>query len=1054
MYRCVISNVKRLAWRQALQPGLAVLQLFLAGQVSALDPGKSIFQFNCRNWTRQNGLPVDKVSAIAQDKDGYLWLGTQDGLVCFNGLEFSVIPINLPSAQGHDVEKLITSHSGDIEFTVKNGGFGSYNGRVFSSIGDERWTQTGAGATMIMEARDGAIWTGAAAGFGRWLATDPAGSFFSSYTNYGTVYSACEDASGRIWLGTGERGLLCWEQGHIVQIQDGSVLRNALIFALVAGQNDQIWIGTTAGLYCYTHGRVEKIYGVATEIKALLLDRHGVLWVGTGGSGLGRYENGNFDFLTKSDGLVSNFITSLFEDAEGSLWVGTVDGVSQLSDLKFPIISGNEGICVGSAHEVCASKKGGLWIGLDNGLSYFDGRTAINFTNESVLPNHYIKLCFEARNGEVYVEDGDKTISILAAGHLTARLTNSMWVSAFAEDSKSVLAGIGAGDSLYRVQNGKIIHYTYPDGVAPEYYWINNLCVAKDDTLWVASQNGIYHLQSGGVKRYGAANGLGGDNALWIFEDVDGSLWAGLATGIARIKNGVAKSIKPENGLADTWICSIVPDDYGYFWFSSSRGIFRATRKGLNDFADGNATRVDCELFNGLEAIKSTGRTDQENSGCKTSDGRIWFPCPWGVVMINPGQVPVNQIAPPVQIYRVLADGKELPSTGYIVVPPGKGQLEFRFDALSFISPEKIQFRYQLEGFDNDWVNSDGRRQAFYANLRPGRYVFRVSAANADGIWNQTGSLLHIELRPHFRQTLWFQLLCGSVAVAALAGIYAWRIRHLEFKQRALQKARDALETEVTHRTAELARRTHLLEIEIAERERMQHEIERVHLQLLDSERLRAVEAERSRIAQDLHDDLGSSLTEIGVLASTGTRSSGPEENSSGLFQTIGTKARLLIGALDVIVWAVDPEENSLQSLADYLSGYVADFLNNSDIACRFRIPVALPDTALNGRARHDLFLAIKEVLHNIVQHARATEVEFKLGVSDSSLEIVVTDNGCGFVPGPSEGHGLKNLVARLAKMRGYCTVTSRVGQGTQVRIQLPLGVVGSRPKTDTTFVR
>ena len=617
----------------------------------------------------------------------------------------------------------------------------------------------------------------------------------------------------------------------------------------------------------------------------MLVDRAGTLWVGTVGCGVARGKNGNFEFLSKADGLGSETVTCLHEDAEGSLWIGTRDGLSQLSDLKLPIVSSKEGICEGSAHQVSASQKGGLWIGTDNGLSYFDGQGAVNYTN-MILPNNpYVKLCFEARNGDVYIEDADKNIGILSNHRLTPALNCPIWISAIAEDSKGILVGMGTGDGLYRIQNGKLVHYTYPGGGAQEYFWINNIFVAQDDTVWVGSKNGLYHLQANSIDRYGATNGLSGDNALWVCEDRDGTVWAGLATGIARFKNGQVKNIRPENGLADNWIYAIVPDDCGHFWFSSSHGIFRASRESLNAFADGKVAHIDCEMFNGPEAVKSTGRTDQENSGCKTRDGRIWFPCPWGVVMIDPAHLPVNRVAAPVHIVRVLANGREYPLNRDAVVPPGEGQLKFQFDALSFIAPERIQFHYRLDGFDNDWVNSEGRRDAVYAGLKPGRYTFHVIAANADGIWNSTGAVVRVELRPHFQQTAGFYVLCGGLGLGLLAGIYAWRVRHLQLRQRALQAARDQLESEVSHRTAELAKantslqreveehrqtsaqlakRTQLLEAEISERERMQLEIERVHQQLVEASR----RAGMAEVATNVLHNVGNVLNSVNVSAS------------------------------------------------------------------------------------------------------------------------------------------------------------------------------------------
>ena len=859
-----ISFLKSPVWiRKFVLAVVLALQFLVLPRGLTLDVAKTLSQFNCRNWTRQNGLPVDKINCVAQSRDGYLWLGTEEGLVRFDGLEFQTMAVELSSGQGHDIRNLTACKDGKIIFSVNNGGFGCYNGTNLSAMGGEGWSEAGmeVDASAIMEARNGMLWAATAKSVARWSVANRAGSFIDA-TNTGLVISFCEDAAGGIWLGTAGDGLYFWAEEKLNPIRD-ETLEKLNIFALAADSTGQIWIGTDHGLKQWAHGQVVNVPEFNWEIKALLVDRQGALWLGTSGAGLARYEKGKFTFFRKADGLCSDYVTSLLEDTEGSLWVGTRDGLSQLSDVKFPVYSINEGIGDGTGHSVAASKNGGLWIGTGLGLCYFDGSAATNYAAESLFSNPYIKLCFEARNGDVYVEDGERNIEILSGGRLLSRLTNSAWTSAIAEDAQSVLIAAGSGDCLYRFQKGKLNHYQYKDGVPPDYYWINNLFIASDGAIWVASKNGIFRLQNGAIQHWSTANGLSSDNVLWVCQDAEGSIWVGLASGIARIKDGLIKNIKPENGLADSCIYAIVPDDCGWVWFSSSRGIFRIRRTALDDFANGKIERIESEMFNGLNVVKSTGRTEQENSACKTLDGRIWFPCPWGVVMIDPAHIPVNRVAPPVHITRVLANGKLFPTADTIIVPTGRGDLQFDFTGLSFIAPESIQFRYQLEGYDSGAETAKGRRQVFYTHLKPGRYRFHVTAADADGVWNQTGDSLNIILRPHFQQTTGFYCLCGGLVLALLGAVYAWRFRHLRAKQRELQESARRLEEEVRKRTAELADRTQSLEKEVEERKRMQLEIERVHHQLLETSR----QAGMAEVAASVLHNVGNVLNSVNVSA-------------------------------------------------------------------------------------------------------------------------------------------------------------------------------------------
>jgi ligand-binding sensor domain-containing protein/signal transduction histidine kinase len=1115
------------ALRCAFLTVVAGLVLLLPGRGFALDPARSVFQYNCLNWTRQNGLPTDKVSTITQTKNGYLWLGTQNGLVRFDGAEFKVIPINLPSAQGQDVKRLITSSDGLIRFAINHGGFGGYDGQKFSPLGDDRWSRPGMDADTIMEARDGAIWTGADLGTGRWVEDNPAGSFFHNTTNAGIALSFCQDASGRIWQGTPEHGLFCWTDGKPVPVPS-RILAKKVISALAADGQGRLWVGTDVGLWCYTQGRMGESPLPESEVKALLVDRHGILWLATSGQGLGRCANGVFTFLTKADGLGSDYLTSLFEDAEGSLWIGTRDGLSQLTDVKFPIYSNKEGLGQGSGHMVTASKNGGLWISTDLGFTHFDGRTATNYLPPALSPSRYVKLVFEAANGDVCTEDGDKNISVFSGNRLLARYPCPDWATAFAEDATSLLVSVGTGDSLFRIQNGKLKHYQYKDGLPPDYYWINNLCVAKDGAIWVASKNGLFRLQDGWVRHWSASDGLSGDLVQWICEDVDGSLWAGLTTGIARLKNGQIKNIRLENGLADNLIYAIVPDDCGSFWFDSGRGIFRVSRQRLNDFADGKTNQIECELFNGLEAVKSTGRTDQEFSGCKTLDGRVWFPSPWGVVMIDPAHLPTNLVAPPVHIDQVLANRRPVAAGKDIVVPPGPGELEIHFTGLSFIPPQNIRFRYQLEGWDKGWVEAGNRHEASYSNLKPGRYSFQVIAANADGVWNLTGDSLKFDFRPFFHQTIWFYLLGVWLALAILAILYAWRTRRLHLKQQALQQSRDQLEAEVNHRTTQLAtanaslqheveehrrtgallaRRTQLLENEITERERMQHEIESVHRRLLEISR----QAGMAEVATNVLHNIGNVLNSVNVSATLvvdNVRNSKVsyvgkvvallDEHAAelGAFMTVDPKGRQLPGFLSQLAGQLLNEQQqavkeleSLRQNIEHIKDIVAmqqGYARISGVTETVRLSDLVEDAlAMNAGAltQQGIELVreyaaippisiekhkVLQILVNLISNARHAcddsgrpdkVIRLQVARNDFGQQIAIQDNGVGI---PSEnltrifshgfttrksghGFGLHSGALTAREVGGTLTVFSQgPGQGATFTLTLPLQPPGT----------
>jgi len=794
-------------WLRRIALGCAI---FLpAGSLLALDPAKSIYQYNCQNWTRQNGLPADVITGVTQTKDGYIWFGTQKGMVRFDGMEFKLVTITLPGSQNQTIKSVCRAKDGGLWLSIGLDLFGLYDGRRFSPIDDQRWAGTSTESTFVFEASDGAVWTGSAQGLGRWVKGKPQESFFDE--NYRShIMCFAEGARGRVWVGTVEQGLLCWQRGKLSAFPDES-LKKDNIFAVTESSNGQIWVGTGNGLHCYDPNFLPiQLPNFYNEVNSILVDRHGMVWVGTPGAGLARYKNGEFTWLKKTDGLVSDAVSALYEDSEGSLWVGTRNGLSQITDVKFPIYSDREGLPSSSVVSVSARHEGGLWITTEKGLSCFDGQRLVDFTNNAALRQQWFKRVFQASNGDLYITDDQKRLLKVSGGKVAATYTNQNWPTGMVEDGKSFVVAVGG--SLFRIQDGKMSPFAYGDGKEPIYYWIFNICRGRDGAVWIASNNGIFRIINGVARHWSTGEGLSDNNVSCIFEDADGVIWAGLDSGIARIKDGQIKNITSKQGLADDNIYEIVPDALGNFWMDSIAGILRASRKSLNDVADGKTDHVTCQLFDGLESIKFTGHTKREPVAARTPDGRIWFPNPQGLAMIDPAHFFTNSVVPPVYIEQIRINGAEVQDRKALSLPVGGGRMEFHFAVLSYIAPQKAKLRYQLEGFDTDWIDAEGRRSVLYNSLRPGRYCFRVQGCNADGVWNTAGDSFAVELPPAFYQTAWFLGLCVLVGLAGLGLIYRWMLYRAESKQRRLKEANDLLELKVRERTAELAKANEKME--------------------------------------------------------------------------------------------------------------------------------------------------------------------------------------------------------------------------------------------------
>ena len=710
----------------ALLAGLCFLALG-ARPALALDPSLDLQQYNSRIWNRQNGLPVGSITAVVQDKDGYIWLGSSAGLVRFDAVEFKLHDLHsVASLSSSIVTSLAPARAGGVWAGLENNAFGFYDGRAFSFYGERHPEAKDLNIRALVEGKDGSRWLAAEGKIGR---MDPAGRWETipaadPSTNQPLNFSCIQEGGrGRIWLGTYGQGVYLWQDGALTRIADPE-LDKMIVLCFAEDSGGMLWIGGREGLRCYdvNQRRLEApVFGM--EVRALLIDRHDVLWVGTSGHGLIRRRQGNYDSLPNlRGGIEGDYVQALAEDHEGSLWVGTRGGIAQLSDVKFPIQPATPDPAAKTAIGVSASKNG-VWIaGAGGGASLFNPETKAYWTLPG-LPQAPAKRVFEATNGDIYVVLGTHDLAVFSGGKVAAVHTAPQMVVGMAEDARGVVVSVGG--ELYRAGPDHLRPYEFKGPDQPRFDWIYNLAPGRDGALWVATANGIFRVVDGAFRHWASAEGLSDLRVMWICEDPDGVVWAGLPSGLARLKDDRVRLIRRKDGLFDDNVYAAVPDDLGNLWIDSGRGISRATRRELNDFADGKIPRVRCAVFDGLESVKVVDKAGQERVGCKTSDGRVWFPGPRGVVMIDPAHVPLNRVPPPVHISRVLANHREI-DLARAVVPPGEGRngLEFHFDALSFVASQKTRFRYRLAGHDRDWIEAEDRRMAFYTSLPPGRYTF------------------------------------------------------------------------------------------------------------------------------------------------------------------------------------------------------------------------------------------------------------------------------------------------------------------------------------------
>jgi ligand-binding sensor domain-containing protein/signal transduction histidine kinase len=992
-----------------------------AGDRSPSLAASRIRQYSSRLWQSDSGLPHNSVQTILQTRDGYLWIGTRLGLARFDGVRFRVLD-EIPELKKQSITALCETKEGLWIGTEK--GLVRWNSEKFQSY-DQTNGLAGNSVTAICEGKDGSAWIGTRSGLTQWKN----GKFtnFSEKGGIKVIRSICEDKQGTLWLATSD-GLHQLKEGIVTLPYTPPVLEKE-VRVVRLDQAGNLWVGSNNGLFRKSERGFDRFYENVGSISgniisALHADRSGQFWIGTY-SGLHRLVDGKFRPEKNSDGTVFDQVNAIFEDREENIWIGTKEGLTRLKARPFTAITAQQGLIHNNVMSVLEDKNGVFWSGTwGGGLNKLSGGKITAYTVESGLVNDLILSVCKRRDGSLWFgADFDGGLYRLQEGTLSRYGTNDGLAQAavrtICEDRQGNL-WIGTSQSLYFFRDGKFTHYTTTNGLAGVP--VRVICEGPDGALWIGTDAGLNRFHEGRFTAYTQQHGLSDNKILSLHFDHDNMLWIGTGNGgLNRFHGGKFTSYTTAQGLRSDEIFEILEDDDGFLWMSCLNGIFRVGKKSLDDFDRGKITSIPCTSYgktDGMVSLQCNGVS--KPAGWKARDGRLWFATTKGLVVADP-KVKANETPPPVVIEEVMADKREVlgfrfqvsgngqhlkPETetlGTLSIPPSHGELEFHYTALSFQDPEKNRFKYKLEGVDREWVDAGGRRVAYYNNLDPGRYEFRVMACNNDGLWNSSGATVALALQPHYAQTWWFKfsLALGSLSLAAAGA-------------------------------------------RLVTRKRMQRKLERLEQQ-------HAIEKERIRIAQDMHDDLGARLTEILMLTDlTRQKKSQPDEVESQTLKTT-TAARDLIRNLDALVWAVNPRNDSLDNLATYFCQYADKFLSNTRIRCRLDVPLNLPHAPFSSEARHNSFLVLKEALNNAVKHSGATEIWLRIKITGSQLQISLEDDGKGFSAEEIRrfGNGLANMRRRVEDIGGKFAITSRTGAGTHVQLQIPISAEGMRQHLD-----
>jgi ligand-binding sensor domain-containing protein/signal transduction histidine kinase len=984
--------------------------------------GSGAQQLTFRSWQREQGLPQTSVRALAQTRDGYLWVGSEDGVARFDGVRFVSFGLREGLRSG-SVRVLFEDSHGVLWIGTAAGGLTSWREGQFATF----TTLDGLPAnsiTALAEDPEGRLWVGTETGLAvrQNARFEPAtaGDFKGKH-----ITTLSEDRHGAMWVGVASVGVFRWTEGKFVPLTDASVdslLKDS--HCLLEDNVGRIWVGAGDDVVLCREGNQWHRYRIPRHlarpyIGALAQEPDGTVWAGSVSEGLFRFKEGRLTAINASSGLSDNSVESLLVDREGNLWVGTGGGLTRVRRSTLSVFGQNEGLGYGPVQGLAEIAPNVIWAGKpSDGLYVWNGRSFSRLLAANLIPGQTEGITLlKARDGSCWVGGGrgfwhfDDPKAADAGTEISALSgLNVMCLTETAD--KGVWAGTREGE-IWREAHGTWVRETN----YAQSYPITAMVEDAQGAMWIGTEGGgLYRFRGGGRTRFAKGGRLLSDWIRTLHLDAQGALWIGTAGGgLSRWRAEELATFTTREGLPDNTISQILEDDAGRLWLGSNRGIACVRKIELEELTAGKVAAVYPQVYGRAEGMPSEECTGGFfPAGLKTESGRLCFSTLKGIVVADPHTRTADTPAPPVVLEEMLIDGvpaeskpaggavqsdalkgPDLTCTNQLVVPPGKHRLELRYTGIGLTAPERVRFRYQLEGLDLDWVEAGARRTAFYNYVPPGTYQFRVIACASSGAWNEAGASLFLVVLPHFWQARWFIVLTGVGVLGSVGGV-----------------------------------------VRIVERRKNQRRLKQM-------EQERALELERARIARDLHDDLGSSLTRISLLCDLAKA----DKDSPSLVEThaqkISQSAGQTVRALEEIVWALRPGSDSLQSLVEYITHFATELFEGDTTHCRLDLPQEIPSKALPPEMRHNIFLIVKEALTNALKHAQAREVHLAVRASPTTLEIRVQDDGCGSAPevpkAKGRGQGLGNMRQRAGAMGGTLKVESTVGKGTTITLTITL---------------
>jgi len=936
------------------------------------------------------GLPGTVVTAALQARDGYLWVATPSGLARFDGSRFvAFYAASTPGLPGDLIHCLHEDRRGVLWIGTDRG---------LASFADGRFTRMGlegVAVRALAESPSGALWVGT---WDRGIfvkrrnhALEPVTSAELPETL--RVRALHVDSHEEVWIAEERsRGVLCLSRDGALRRIDGDGGALGEVLSICEYPAGTLWLGTKRdGLFRLTGDKLERCadaVGAGTSpIYDIRAARSGGLWLA---AGVLKYaESAERPVFETVSGLPNRNVQALGEDSEGGLWLSAgAEGLTRMRELPYQLLSVRQGLPTDNIKNVAEDPQGGLWLATqESGVVHVDVSGGVKRQRgKAGLPGGDTAVVYPARDGTVWV--GISSHLWVGREGEWRQIPEMRFVRGLFEDRRGAMWIGTESDGLFRFEQNKFTEIKTDSGA--HIALATSFAETADGALIVGTwRTGIWRIDAGASTARDCLHGFPGHEVRAVHVDREGRIWAGInKRGLIVGESGKWWNPPTSHQALGGSVSAIVEEDSGRLWLGTLSGVLWAQKEELAAWMRAPAS---APPVHALPAGDETGTipvwSGAQPVAWRTTDGDFLFATRRGVLAIDPHRVVLNRTPPPVHVESVLVDRRSMDPRAVVRLPPGTRSLAIDYTAPTFVQAGRVLFRYKLEGYDADWVDAGTRRAAFYGSLPAGDYVFRVVACNSDGVWNETGAKVAVIQLPYFYQTAWFAWLL-AVAVALIAwGLYRWSNRQLRLK------------------------------------------LERL-------ERERAMENERRRIAQDLHDDLGASLTELGLFAEAQRKTAAATEEPA--LNYLSQRSRALVSSLDAIVWAVNPANDSLDHLVAYIGELFQELFRSSAIRVRMDIAPQIPRLPLSAEERSDIFLTTKEAMNNILKHSGATETLLRVRMHDSELTITLQDNGRGFDPqvaASAGGNGLTNMRTRITRAHGRLEWRTAPGQGTEISI-------------------